>query len=71
MLVAKLDLLLKHLHERAEFKKHKENYAQAMNSYSASKVCGDGGHSGNDCPETRKDAAYINNNNTGYRPQGG
>ena len=31
------------------------------------------GHSGNDCPETRKDAAYINNNNnnTGFRPQGG
>ena len=52
MLVAKLDLLLKHLYERAEFKKHKNNYAQAMNSYSMCEVCGDGGHSGNDCPET-------------------
>ena len=27
--------------------------------------------SGNDCPETREDAAYINNNNIGFRPQGG
>jgi len=34
-------------------------------------VCGDGGHSGNDCPETREDAAHINNNNTRFRPQGG
>ena len=43
----------------------------AMNSYLTCEVCGDGGHSGNDCPETREDAAYINNNNTGFRPQGG
>ena len=41
-----------------------------MNSYFACEVCGDGGHSGNDCPETQKDVVYINNN-TGYRPQGG
>ena len=27
-------------------------------------------HSGNDCPETRKEAAYTSNNN-GFRPQGG
>jgi len=27
MLVAKMDLLLKHLHERAEFKEHRNNYA--------------------------------------------
>ena len=45
----------------------------AMNSYFTCEVCGDGGHSGNDCPETCEDAAYIinNNNNTGFRPQGG
>ena len=43
-----------------------------MKSYSMCEVCGDGRHSGNDCPETREDAAYIiNNNNNGYRPQGG
>ena len=43
-----------------------------MNSYSTCKVCGDGGHSGNDCPETHEEAAYNNNNNnTRFRPQGG
>jgi hypothetical protein len=31
-------------------------------------VCGNVGHSGNDCPETRKEAQYINN---GYRQPGG
>ena len=69
MLVAKMDLLLKHLHERAEFKKHRNNYAQAMNSHFESEVCGDNGHSGNDCPKTREDAAYVNNSN-GFHPQG-
>jgi len=31
-------------------------------------LCGEVGHSGNDCPETREDAAYINNR---FRQQGG
>jgi hypothetical protein len=44
-------------------------------------VCGDVGHSGNNCPETREEASYINNGfrqqqgNNGWnnqsRPQGG
>ena len=71
MIVAKLDLLLKHLGERAEFKKHRENYACAMESHFTCEVCGNDGHLGNDCPKTREDCAYLNNNN-GYRPpQGG
>jgi hypothetical protein len=72
MLAAKMDLLLKRLDERAKFKEHMNNYAlvQAIDSHSASEVCGNGGHLGNDCPKTREDAAFINNNN-GYRPQGG
>jgi hypothetical protein len=37
MMVAKLDLLLKHLNEKAEFKKHSENYAQAMSSHLTAK----------------------------------
>ena len=73
MIVAKLDLLLKHLGERAEFKKHRENYARAMESHFMCEVYGNDGHLGNDCPKTREDCAYLNNNNNinnnGYRPQ--
>ena len=63
MIVAKLDLLLKHLGERAEFKKHRENYAPVMESHFMCEVCGNDGHAGNDCPETHEDCAYLNNNN--------
>ena len=69
MLAAKLDLLLKKLDEGNQ--QQVLVSIHAMNSYSMCEVCGDGGHSGNDCPETREDAAHINNNNTGFRPQGG
>ena len=31
-------------------------------------VCGEAGHSGNDCPETREEASYLNN---AYRPEQG
>jgi hypothetical protein len=68
MLTAKLDLLLKKLDEGIW--PQMPVPVHAINSYFTCKVCGDGGHSGNDFPETREDAAYINNN-TGYRPQGG
>ena len=69
MLATKLDLLLKKLDDG-----NKQMFipVQDMNSYLACEVCGDSGHSGNDFPETREDVAYINNNNnTGFRPQGG
>ena len=70
MLAAKLDLLLKKLDEGN--RQQMPVSVHSMNSYSMYEVCGDGGHSGNDCPETREDAAYINNNNnTGFRSQGG
>jgi hypothetical protein len=71
MLAAKLDLLLKCLDERAKYKEHMINYSQAIDTPSACEVCGIGGHSGNNCPKTREDAAFINNSNNGYRPQGG
>ena len=69
MLAAKLDLLLKKLDE--ENRQQMLIPVHVMNSYSTCEVCVDDGHSGNDCPETQEDAAYINNNNTGFRPQGG
>ena len=69
MLAAKLDLLLKKFDEGS--RPQMPVPVHAMNSYFTYEVCGDSGHSGNDCPETREDAAYIiNNNNTGFRPQG-
>jgi hypothetical protein len=58
MIAAKLDLLLKHLNERSEFKKHRENYAQAMDLHFMCEVCGNDGLSGNNCPKTREDCAY-------------
>jgi hypothetical protein len=71
MLAAKMDLLLKCLDERAKFKEHMNNYAQAIDSPSACEVCENGGHLGNDCPETHEDTAFVNNNNNGYHPYGG
>ena len=62
MLTAKLDLLLKKFDEGN--RPQMPVPVHAMNSYLTCEVCGDGGHSGNDCPETRED-------NTGFRLQGG
>ena len=45
---------MKHLNEMAEFEKHGENYAQVMNLHFTCKVCGNDGHSGNDCPRPMK-----------------
>ena len=65
MLAAKLDLLMKKLDEGN--RPQMPVPVHAMNSYLTCEVCGDGGH----YPETQEDAAYINNNNTGFRPHGG
>ena len=68
ILAAKLDLLLKKLYEVN--RQQMLIPVHAMNSYSICEVYGDGGHSGYDCPETREEVAYMNNNNNGFRPQG-
>ncbi|KAG2650720.1 hypothetical protein PVAP13_1NG202357 [Panicum virgatum] len=67
-LIAMMDLLLKKIDEG---NKLMFVPVHAMSLHSMCEVCGDGGHSGNDCPETREEAAYINNNNNRFRPQGG
>jgi predicted nucleic acid-binding Zn ribbon protein len=59
MLTAKLDLLMKRLDERANEKEMQGTVKTMVSHRPWSR------HSGNDCPKTREDAAYINN---GFRP---
>ena len=74
VIAAKLDLIIKKMEEGSQRQIQAPVYA--MGSHFACEVCGNDGHSGNDCPETREDCAYVinnnNNNNNRYRlPQGG
>jgi hypothetical protein len=66
MLATKIDLLLK------KFDEHATNTnigtVNALDSQMTCEVCGNVGHSGNDCSKTHEDATYINN---GFRQQGG
>ena len=57
MMAAKLDLLIKRL--------DKHGTVQSLYSHIPCEVCGNFGHSGNDCLETREDAL---NDNNGFRP---
>jgi hypothetical protein len=68
LLAAKLDLLMKRLDDHD---KRPQGTVKALDSHVTCEVCGNTGHSGNDCPETREEAMYMGNNNNGYRPQGG
>jgi len=80
MLAAKIDLFLSRLNERTHEKEAIKATVQAMDSQMTCEVCGEVKHLGNNYPETREDAAYINNgfwqsNNNGWNnqscPQGG
>ena len=68
MLVAKLDLLMKRLDERAAEKEAMYGTIKAMDLHMTCEVYGETGHLGNDCPKTHEDDTYINN---GPHPQGG
>jgi hypothetical protein len=52
---------MKRLEELAQEKDKIMGTIQAMDSHMTCEVCGNVGHSGNDCPETRDEAAFINN----------
>ena len=67
MLFAKIYLLMKRLDERAQDKEAMMGTIQAMDSHMTCEVCGNVGHLENDCPKTRKEAAFINN---GFRQPG-
>ena len=68
LLAAKLDLLMKRLDDH---EKRPQGTVKALDSHVTCEVCGNMGHSRNDCPETNEEAMYMGNNNNGYHPQGG
>jgi hypothetical protein len=62
MLSAKMDLLMNKLEAPSIMET-----AKIMNARMTCVVCGNVGHSRNDCPETREEANFINNgNNNGF-----
>jgi uncharacterized coiled-coil protein SlyX len=63
MIAAKMDLLMKKLEASSNMETTK-----IMDAHMTCEVCGNVGHSGNDCLETREEASFINNdNNNGFR----
>jgi hypothetical protein len=61
LLATKIDLLMKRQDDRVTKKETMASTVQAMDSHMMCEVCGDIGHSGNNCPETHEEASYINN----------
>jgi len=61
LLAAKIDLLLQKMEDIII----NTNTVQAIDSHTSCEVCGDNGHSGNNCSETQEEASFANN---GYRP---
>jgi len=57
----KIDLLLSRLNERVHEKEAMKATVQATDSQMTCEVCGEVGHSWNNCPKTYEDAAYSNN----------
>jgi uncharacterized coiled-coil protein SlyX len=63
MITAKMDLLMKKLEAPSNMETTK-----IMDAHMTCEVCGNVGHSGNNCLETREEASFINNgNNNGFR----
>ena len=52
MLATEIDILLKRLDDHAAEKEAMKSTVQAMDSHRTCEVCGEVGHSGNNCPET-------------------
>jgi hypothetical protein len=62
MIAAKMDLLMKKLEASTSMET-----AKIMDAHMTFEVCGNVGHSGIDCPETREEASFVDNsNNNGF-----
>ena len=68
MLAMKIDLLLKKFEDYSQDKAQLQTL-QALETRMTCEVCGNVGHSGDNCLETQEEAMFMNNN--GFRPQGG
>jgi len=68
MLAMKIDLLKKF--EDCSQDKTQMQTLQALEVRMTCVVCGNIGHSGDNCPETQEEALFLNGSN-GFRPQGG
>ena len=70
MLAMKIDLLLKKFKDYSQDKAQMQTL-QALKTRMTCEVCGNIGHSGDNCPETKEEELYLNGNNNGFRPQRG
>ena len=68
MLAMKIDLLLKKFEDYSQDKAQMQTL-QVLEACMTCEVCGNVGHSGNNCPETQEEALFLNGRN-GFRPQG-
>ena len=69
MLAAKIDLLLKKFENYSQDKAQMQTL-QALETCMTCEVCGNVGHSDDNCPETQEEALFLNGSN-GFLPQGG
>ena len=70
MLAMKIDLLLKKFEDYSQEKAQMQTL-QALETRMTCEICGNVGHSGDNCSETQEKALYLNGNNNGFHPQGG
>ena len=69
MLDMKIDLLIKKFEDYSQDKAQLQTL-QALETRMMCEVCGNVGHSGDNCPETEEESLFLNGNNV-FRPQGG
>ena len=69
MLATKIDLLLKKFEDYFQDKAQMQTL-QALETRMTCEVCGNVGHSGDNCQETQEEALFLNGNNW-FCPQGG